>query len=223
MTRLTMAVLAMLLLSPCAFADVVELKTGQRVEGKLRHATPAGVEIDIAGQNVRFPAENVRAIYFGSAPLGQMAPAAGPLAPVRAMASATKSGITYRDYAPRVVDARVKVDEVTKNTPDQARTAIVGAMRLYELASRAWSYQINEPIGGFVELAQTVESDEMMRKCPTMGALIEKGNAQAHKMNRVGIERLRVVGIEIGFNVPAIWSCAADKIAEAEKLLTPSR
>ena len=54
-----------------ASADVVELKTGQRVEGTFKQATPAGIVIEVGGQTITFKQEKVQAIYFGSAPASQ--------------------------------------------------------------------------------------------------------------------------------------------------------
>jgi hypothetical protein len=51
-----------------SWADVVELKTGQRVEGSFKQATSEGVVIEVGGQAITFELERVRAIYFGTAP-----------------------------------------------------------------------------------------------------------------------------------------------------------
>jgi len=78
-----------------AWADVVELKTGQRVEGTFKLATPAGVVIEVGGQTITFEPEKVRAIYFGSAPSPQAAPSAlgGALQALKGLQSVTRGGV----------------------------------------------------------------------------------------------------------------------------------
>lgn len=57
-----------ILAASSAFADVIELRSGQRVEGMLRQATPASVSVEVGGQTITFTGDKVRAIYFGAAP-----------------------------------------------------------------------------------------------------------------------------------------------------------
>src|SRR6185295_7471265 len=65
----TAALLAMSLMSvrPVS-ADVIELRTGERVEGTFRGADDSAVRIEIDGRPVTFAPSQVRAIYYGSAP-----------------------------------------------------------------------------------------------------------------------------------------------------------
>lgn len=64
-----------LIVSPAAWADVVELKTGRRVEGKFKRANSTWVWIDADGREVVFKRDQIRAIYFGSAPAQSTQPA----------------------------------------------------------------------------------------------------------------------------------------------------
>ena len=76
------------------FADVVELKTGQRIEGTFKGADDASVRIEVGGQVVTFTPEQVRAIYYGSSPAH--APAnADPGARSRRYVLASPSGRGY--------------------------------------------------------------------------------------------------------------------------------
>ena len=45
-------------------ADVVELKTGERLEGTFKQANAAGVVIEVGGQAINMPLEKVRAMFF---------------------------------------------------------------------------------------------------------------------------------------------------------------
>jgi len=63
------ALLAVPLLSvPPVSADVIELRTGERVEGTFKGADDSAVRIEIDGRLVTFAPAQVRAIYYGSAP-----------------------------------------------------------------------------------------------------------------------------------------------------------
>jgi len=143
---------------PCR-ADTVELKTGEHIEGAFRQAGAGGVVIEAGGQTITIPLVKVRAIYFGAAKVESAAddrsPSQEALDAVRALRSVTQSGISYRDYAKRALDAKVKVDRylsfsslngVESQKPlnqtsndTQFYTAIKLAMFLYEHASGTWS------------------------------------------------------------------------------------
>src|SRR4051794_3386519 len=105
--------LFVLLVAAISNADTIELKTGERLDGAFKQATSAGVVIDVAGQPITITLEKVRAIHFGSAPVQT---AVGPtplqeaLDAIKALRSVTVSGINYRDYSQRTLDAKVKVD-----------------------------------------------------------------------------------------------------------------
>ena len=111
-----------------AFADVVELKTGQRIEGTLKQATPASVSIEVGGQVVTFSGEEVRAIYYGSA--SNAKPSSGSASAEAVMALKTRQSVasgnpTYGDYAPRVTDAKIVADRyLTDGTIDQAKAPV---------------------------------------------------------------------------------------------------
>jgi hypothetical protein len=75
-----LAIALLLPLQLAAYADVIELKTGQIIEGTLTQATQAHVSIDVGGQTITVEGKKVRAIYFdvlptstGEAGLGQFA------------------------------------------------------------------------------------------------------------------------------------------------------
>ena len=116
--------LALLLLSitvapVAAHADVVELKSGQKIEGTFKGADDVAVKIEVGGQTVAFQPEQVRAIYYGAAPVSaevQPSPVQEAMKAVRGLQSVSQGGITYRDYAPRVSDAKVIVDRYLQDT-----------------------------------------------------------------------------------------------------------
>lgn len=228
-----------LTLSPSLLlADVVELKTGERLEGTFKQANAAGVVIEVGGQAIDMPLEKVRAIYFGPAPTTQaqqvqVSPVTDALQGLKALQSATAVGVSYRDYATRVLDTKVKVDQFI-NSPQQkdtpARDSIRVAMRYYELASQAWSGHLTksfpQQVGGILE------DDPEINTCSGVKALIQHKDEVYQKypprrrVNRDGTvvpdEDPRHFGFlaELAGQQPAVlWSCAADKITEAERMV----
>ena len=220
MRRSLIVLLAGLVIYPISpslgLADVVELKNGQRVEGALKSATPASISVEVGGQTITFEGDKVRAIYFGAAP-APPAPATSlrgdAIRALKGVHSATTGGITYRDYGPRVTDAKIVVDrylgEDTADAPP-LREAIGAAMRYYTLAGNAWSASISRAADyGFV-------ADPAVRQCHAAAKVIDEGRTG----RRSALPQATLDGISLAVSFQVLWSCAADKLAEAEKLLS---
>src|SRR5260370_36143805 len=109
-----LAIMFALLVAPPAFADVIELKTGQRVEGTLKTATPASVTVEVGGQAITFEGDKARAIYFGAAPVSRGVqsgtPAREAITARRGLESATSARGAYRDDGPRRQDTKLSPD-----------------------------------------------------------------------------------------------------------------
>jgi hypothetical protein len=211
--RLALAI-ALVLAAVPALADVVELKTGQRVEGTLKQADQATVTIEVGGQAIIFKAEQVRAMYYGSAP--STAPVAEPasdaLRALKALQSAATAGVTYRDYAPRVTDAKIQVDRYLAGKPaGPERLPISKAMDFYVLASSAWNAKVSK--SGYDE----VGGSPLVAECPALAELMRRTDANT-SVRTLGQATIRGISISIS-GVPDIWQCASAQLAEAEKLL----
>jgi hypothetical protein len=97
MSRVLTIAVFVLIAASSALADVIELKTGQRVEGTLKQATPASVSVEVGGQTITFTGDKVRAIYFGAAPAPQARPSArSSSAPDRFVLWSTMNGTIMR-------------------------------------------------------------------------------------------------------------------------------
>lgn len=182
-TRFAISVLATLY-AVALRADTVELKTGERVDGAFRQATAAGVMIEIAGQAMTIPLAKVQAIYFGPAKPAAASAAPSPTAEaldaLHALRSVTESGITFRDYAPRVLDAKIRVDRYLSSSADDAaelRGSIWLATREYELASRVWgaSFQL-DGVSTLTAIIDNLEPD-ILKNCPVVKKAIDRGCA----------------------------------------------
>jgi hypothetical protein len=204
--------LAVLLCSvPPTHADVIELKTGERIEGTLKQATPASVSVELGGQTITFEGEKVRTIYFGTAPSPQGPKTNGPdgLAALKSLTAATRVGLSYREYSRRVLDTKPSVDRWIGGSADAAeKTAATQAMALHVLASRAWRARIVKD--GFDAVAR----DPALSTCEPAKKVLES----AAKRDGFALDNSGWVALTLGSEgIPALWACAADKTAEAEK------
>lgn len=138
-----------------AIADVVELKTGQRVEGTLKKLSLSSASIEVGGQLITFESGKIRAIYFGAAP-GPAPSTARPshaqdaLRALKDLQSATSANVTYRDYGPRVTDTKIRVDRYLRS-PEQGDANVREALKLalgsYVAIASLWGNILFGPIG----------------------------------------------------------------------------
>jgi hypothetical protein len=77
---------------------------------------------------------------FASPPAGQQE----ALEALQGLKSVTDAGVNYTNYAPRVLDAKIKVDRYLATAPADApaRVAIALAMHEFVLASQDWNATI---------------------------------------------------------------------------------
>src|ERR1035438_1810142 len=157
--------------------DTIELKTGERIEGAFKQANSAGAVIEVAGQSITIPLEKVQAIYFGAVPARTAAgppPFQGALDALKGLRSVTGSGITLREYALRVLDARVTVDRyLSAQGSDgiELRREIRVGMLEYELAYRAWQANVEKFNGTLWKLMGETMQDPEVAKCPAVKAV----------------------------------------------------
>lgn len=203
--------LAFLLMAAAARADIVELKTGERVEGTLKQADQATVIVEVGGQAVTFKPDQVKAIYYGSAlsaHLSGLPPAASAIGALKALQSVAAAGATYRDYRRRVADAKIEVDRSIGGLPRETAAAITRAMDYYVLAAAVWEQQVTnrstDDQSTYMYLALSQDKGGCAKIRPLRTALYEDRG-----------DRLSAIHSA----VPTVWSCAADKLAEAEQRL----
>ena len=211
------------------FADVLELKTGERLEGTFVQATTEGAVITVAGQSITIPIAKMRAIYFGAIPVtegdAKASVARESLDALRALQSITSSGVGYRDYAPRVLDARIKVDHYLKSAQEneKARAPISSAMRYYELAAQAWNTNLvttSKSLGSTLEVFKALVEDKEVSECPALKSMLAEVRRSVPPFAKSPMDISGVMGTFLGQNrLPTLWACAKDKISEAETLL----
>ena len=230
--------LAVLLVVTAAAADVVELKDGRRVEGTFKGASPAIVAIDVGGRTVTFEFEDVRALYFGpleppapaslpaSVPSAVPPPTPGPPAPetpapgpdaraaldaLRALQGIVAAGVSYRDYAARVIDVRATVQTFVQNPAsgdNGLKAAMNAAISLYALGAEAWNARLRNT--GYESLAANAAAE----LCPALGKkMMEARDQGVLKATALG------TGIGVAAGLPQIWSCAAERVDESMRLM----
>jgi hypothetical protein len=207
--------------------DTIELKTGERIEGAFKQANSAGAVIEVAGQPITIPLEKIRAIYFGaaaSAIVAGPAPSQEALDALKALRSVTDSGIAYRDYSQRVLNAKVKVDQYLSTASDDItplRSAIGLAMREYELASQAWSGAITTSGVALISVGRSIEQDSRISDCPAIREMIDQVDQNPNRRLRPTSPAARTdsIGIRAGLRPALLWACASAQLAEAERLV----
>ena len=221
---LTVAILRPL----AAAADVVELTGGERLEGKVAEVTAAGVVVEVGGQTVKFDPGKVRAIYFGAIgavggppapPLPPGAPppppppvstAAGAVQLLQTLRSTVAGGTTLREYGAKVSAIAPLVELYLAGLPPGAGGGAIGdALRYYVLAELAWSNQ------GAASRTVWLKKDDALARC---AGYQDFARAMQDKGEAYYSERTKNYIVIADSVVPVLWSCAAQKIAEAERL-----
>jgi hypothetical protein len=215
-----MAIFASILVARLASADVIELATGERVEGHFKQAVEGTVSIEIGGQTVTFGKEKVRAIYFGVAPaaMSSPGPASDAIKALKAVQSVTQGGIAYREYATRVNDAKIVVDrylEAASPQNDSSKAAVAAAMGYYVLASSTWNASITQRVPDLPAV------DVPFEECRQLLVALPPRNPadlqDANKRREYFLTILRGMPLMGNSLTAPLWSCASERIAEAEK------
>jgi TonB family protein len=206
------------LVSPLrAAADVVELKTGETIQGVLKEVNGTKVVIEVGGQSIAFERAKVKAFYVGTPPAtpsgkvttNRPGPAADAIQALKGLHSVTNSpGLTYDQYTARLLDAKVIVDRYLDQAPpnDAGRQSITDAMHLYALGSSALETNRRNRRIGFGTEVTDIGPDKTFEACPRAQEFM-----QNHKL-KDGVTVLWTMEV-----MPAIWWCAGAKVKEAEK------
>jgi hypothetical protein len=134
------------------------------------------------------------------------------LAALRALQAAVSAGVSYREYAPRVIETVATVETFVRNPASGesgVKAVMNAAMSLHTLAVEAWNVRIRK--AGYEELAANPAAD----LCPALRAKMmtarEQGLLKPTPLS---------AGIGVAAGLPQIWSCAGEKVDEAARLLT---
>lgn len=108
-------------------------------------------------------------IFAGVLP-AQNTPATDALDALRGLKSITEVGVSYRDYMPRVLDAKIKVDKylagAAKDDPTAKRVTTI--MQMYIIAAKGWGADITKDYGAQQKAAESVAGNPEIMACPAM-------------------------------------------------------
>jgi hypothetical protein len=219
-----------------ANADVLELRSGERVEGKFKQATAAGVVIEVGGQNLTFSLTKVRAIYLGTAPPRsvqtpvQASLFGEALRALKGIQSLARAGVDYREYTSHLNDATIQVDRYLQQPSEKdigVRRPVEEALRLYVLAGNAWNTRFI-PAEDKTTRQAAIGADPVLDRCPGLPPILQNEVITFVPGYRITdqavLQKLLsspgIIGSLLSreSGVTAIWRCASDKIAEAELL-----
>ena len=200
--------------SSSVLAEVLELRNGQKIEGQFAGGSKDELHFQVGSQTLKFPVGEVARITFGTVAQEDFSKAAKEaLRQIKALASVVEGGITYRDYAPRVSDAKIRVDQFLdeyKPSPVPAFNAhISDALEFYVAASSVWNAGISRR--GYEE----IQVSPYVQKCAALQEIVETFLGTQRRLS--GIPQRGMVIASAG--PQPLWQCARASLNEAEKAL----
>ena len=122
--------------------------------------------------------------------------------------------MTYREYAPRVSEAQLVVDRYLQKEDGapSIKGAIADSFHFYALAGAAWNAGLSR--GNYA----TVGTDSALARCaPAQRVIAESKRKSPFIWRAKGAGEGATTGMVIATDgIAALWSCASDKLAEAE-------
>ena len=153
-------------------------------------------------------------LMFSGTALAQAPASTDALDALRGLKSATEVGINLRDYAPRVVDAKVKLDKYLATAPKDGQQ-LEPIMRLYVMALQAWTMKAGQKGTPFAISEEIMASPELS-SCPAMQNLIVIVKKESEE--KVGLfgpkdTPAQWLGVHLFTSQGVLWKCAAEKLA----------
>jgi hypothetical protein len=186
-------------------AEVVALKTGERVECVVKRVSNAEVVVDVGGDSLTFQRDEVAVIYLGAtAQAAARSPLHDALRVLEGLQSQVSAGVSYRDYAQRVTEAKAAVEQLlAEEPPGAARTALAEALGFYVYAADAWSARIaNTNFDG-------IGANPLIEACEPLEQEVVGGHKRASAR-----------GIQVAFlGIEPLFGCASGRVLAAKGLL----
>jgi hypothetical protein len=146
-----------------------------------------------------------------SLPYKGSSPAADALQVVKSLRSAVLGGMSYRDYQTRVNAAETIVDRYLAALPEGPESeSISDAVRYFTLAGSAWNNQ------GTASRTVWLRKVDALDRC---AAYQDYAKSMQSKGEAYYAERVKNYVVIADGVISVLWSCASEKIAEAETLL----
>jgi hypothetical protein len=231
-----LAALALVVWAGPASPEVLELVGGERIDGALKEATPAVVVVEVGGQTLRLPTDRVRAIYFGPAPppvpsppspapppaaepargpAPAVSPAGDALQAIKSLRAAVLGGVGLQEYRARVVGTTAVVDRSLAALPEGPESdTIHDAARYYALAASAWNNQ------GAASRTVWLRKDDALDRCASYQEFARKMREKGEAYYDERVKNYVVIAEGV---IAVLWTCASEKISEAETLLAKDK
>lgn len=130
----------------------------------------------------------------------------------------TQAKVNYMDYAQKAFDARITVDRYAKSPGGHAelKGGMGEALELYVFAASAW----NAGLRGNQQDEQAARTAlASMANHPALGLCPPLKAAHDGAQGEANIPLEVAQGVAVAAGVPIIWACAAEKLAEVERLV----
>jgi hypothetical protein len=148
---------------------------------------------------------------YASSPARRSSPAADALQVVKSLRSAVLEGMSFPEYQTRVSAAANIVDRYLAALPDGPESeSISDAVRYFTLAESAWNNQ------GTTSRTVWLRKADALDRC---AAYQDYAKAMQSKGEAYYAERVKNYVVIADGVISVLWSCASEKIAEAETLL----
>jgi hypothetical protein len=203
--------LAVALVAGAADADVVELMSGERLEGKIALITDELVYVETGAGVLLIPRHTIRSMS-GTAPVGPATGSAGDvLKALKGLQAAAASSTSQQEYKGRVDQSREIVVKFLQEGSSARLLAepVRDAFALYELAAAAWESRLTNSATASAAIGRSAVID----RCPALQKIV------ADYPPATDQETAWRRGTAIEFEVPTILRCASDKVTEAERAM----
>ena len=134
---------------------------------------------------------------------------------IKSLRAALNNGMGFSEYQARVASANTVVDRHLAAISGSPESDTIGdAARYYTLAASAWNNQ------GATSRTVWLRKDDALRRCT---AYQEFARAMQDKGEAFYAERVSNYVVISDGVISVLWSCASDKITEAEALLAKDK
>ena len=148
---------------------------------------------------------------YTPSPARRSSPAADALQVVKSLRSAVLGGMSFREYQTRVNAAANIVDRYLAALPDGPESeSISDAVRYFTLAESAWNNQ------GTTSRTVWLRKADALERC---AAYQDYAKSMQSKGEAYYAERVKNYVVIADGVISVLWSCASEKIAEAETML----
>jgi hypothetical protein len=138
-------------------ATVIQLKTGEKIEGKFIGGTKDIINFEVASQKITIKIADISYILFDKEASNTINAtkkdsfsndAKDVLYSLNSIKSIVNSRVSYREYSKRILDTKIIIDNFLNthnSTNPNFNINISNAMGFYETALDCWTFEIKEP------------------------------------------------------------------------------